>query len=56
VYVKLLGRGHQGRLEVKDTLRMISHDVNISIAGGGADVLDEVVLEIECALILIFII
>ena len=33
----LLGRSHQGRSEAEDTLTMISHGVEISIAGGGAD-------------------
>ena len=35
--VVLLGRGHQGRPEVGGTLTRISHGVEISIAGGGAD-------------------
>jgi len=35
--VALLGRSHHGRPEVEDTLTMISHGVEISIAGGGAD-------------------
>jgi len=39
--VLLLGRSHQGRAEAGDTLTMISHDVEISIAGGGADEKDE---------------
>jgi len=39
--VILLGRSHQGRLEAEDTLTMISHGVEISIAGGGADEKDE---------------
>jgi len=34
-------RSHQGRPEVGDTLTMISHGVEISIAGGGADEKDE---------------
>jgi len=38
--VKLLRRSHQVRSEAENTLTMISHDVEISIAGGGADVLD----------------
>jgi len=38
----LLGRSHQGRPEADDTLTMISHGVEISIAGGGADERDEV--------------
>ena len=33
----LLGRSHQGRAEAEDTPTMISHGVEISIAGGGAD-------------------
>ena len=39
--VTLLGRSHQGSPEAKDTLTMISHGVEISIAGGGADEKDE---------------
>jgi len=39
--VVLLGRSHQGRPEAEDTLTMISHGVEISIAGGGADQKDE---------------
>jgi len=39
--VTLLGRSHQGRSEAEDTLTMISHGVEISIAGGGADEKDE---------------
>ena len=39
--VLLLGRSHQGRAEAADTLTMISHGVEISIAGGGADEKDE---------------
>ena len=39
--VALLGRSHQGSPEAKDTLAMISHGVEISIAGGGADEKDE---------------
>jgi len=35
--VTLLGRCHRGRSEAKDTLTMISHGVESSIAGGGAD-------------------
>jgi len=35
--VELLGRSNQGRLEVEDTFTMISHCVEISMAGGGAD-------------------
>ena len=35
--VTLLGRSHPGRSEAEDTLTMISHGVEISIAGGGAD-------------------
>jgi len=35
--VALLGRSHQGSPEAKDTLTKISHVVEISIAGGGAD-------------------
>jgi len=35
--VALLGRSHQGSPEAEDTLTMISHGVEISIAGGGAD-------------------
>jgi len=37
----LLGRSHQGRPEVGDTLMMVSHGVEISIAGGGANEKDE---------------
>jgi len=37
----LLGRGHQGSPEAEDTLTMISHGVEISIAGGGADEKDD---------------
>jgi len=33
--VTLLGRSHQGRPEAEDTLTMISHGVEILIAGGG---------------------
>jgi len=40
-YVTLLGKSHQGRSEAEDTLTMISHGVEISIAGGGADEKDE---------------
>ena len=39
--VALLGRSHQGSPEVEDTLTMISHGVEVSIAGGGADEKDE---------------
>jgi len=39
--VALLGRSHQGSPEAVDTLTMISHGVEISIAGGGADEKDE---------------
>jgi len=39
--VVLLGRSHQGRPEAQDTRTMISHGVEISIAGGGADEKDE---------------
>jgi len=39
--VTLLGRSHQGRPEAEDTLTMISHGVEISIAGGGADEKDD---------------
>ena len=35
--VVLPGRSHQGRPEAGDTPTMISHGVEISIAGGGAD-------------------
>jgi len=35
--VALLGRSHRGSPEAEDTLTMISHSVEISIAGGGAD-------------------
>jgi len=35
--VVLLGRSHQGRPEAVGTLTMISHSLEISIAGGGAD-------------------
>jgi len=41
--VLLLGRSHQGRAEAVDTLTMISHGVEISIAGGGADEKDALV-------------
>jgi len=41
VCVILLGRSHQGSPEAQDTLTMISHGVEISIAGGGADEKDE---------------
>ena len=37
----LLGRTHQGSPEAEDTVTMISHGVEISIAGGGADQKDE---------------
>ena len=40
----LLGRSHQGRPEAEDTLTMISHGVEISIAGGGADEKDAKIL------------
>jgi len=36
-----LGRSHQGRAEAGDSLTMISHGVEISIARGGADEKDE---------------
>jgi len=39
--VALLGRSHQGSPEAEDTLTMITHGVEISIAGGGADEKDE---------------
>jgi len=39
--VTLLGRSHQGSPEAEDTLTMISHGVEISIAGGGPDEKDE---------------
>jgi len=39
--VTLLGRSHQGRSAAEDTLTMIFHGVEISIAGGGADEKDE---------------
>ena len=39
--IVLLGKSHRGRPEAKDTLTMISHGVEISIAGGGADEKDE---------------
>jgi len=39
--VLLLVRSHQGRAEAGNTLTMISHGVEISIAGGGADEKDE---------------
>jgi len=39
--VKPLARSHQGSPEAEDTLTMISHGVEISIAGGGADEKDE---------------
>jgi len=35
--VTLLGRSHQGRSEAADTPTMMSHRVEISIAGGGGD-------------------
>jgi len=35
--VLLLGRSRQGRAAAVDTLTTISHGVEISIAGGGAD-------------------
>ena len=35
--VTFLGRSQQGRSEAEDTLTIISHGVEISIAGGGAD-------------------
>jgi len=35
--VTRLGRSHQGSPEAEDALTMISHGVEISIAGGGAD-------------------
>jgi len=35
--VVLLGKSHRGRPEAGETLTMISHGVEISIAGGGAD-------------------
>jgi len=35
--VALLGRSHQGSPEAEDTLTMIPHGVEISIAGGGAE-------------------
>jgi len=38
--VMLLGRSHHRRPEAGDTLTMISHGVEISIAGGGADTMD----------------
>jgi len=37
----LLGISHQGRPQAEDTLTMISHGVEISIAGGGRDEKDE---------------
>jgi len=42
----LLGRSHQGSPEAEDTLTMISHGVEISIAGGGADEKDEVAVSL----------
>jgi len=42
--VALLGRSHQGSPEAEDTLTMISHGVEISIAGGGADEKDGVTI------------
>ena len=41
--VTLLGRSYRGRSEAEDTLTMISHGVEISIAGGGADEKDETI-------------
>jgi len=38
----LLGRSHLWRPEAGDTLTMISHRVEISIARGGADTIDVV--------------
>ena len=37
----LLGRSQRGSPEAEDTLTMISHGVEISIAGGGADEKDD---------------
>jgi len=48
--VLLLGRSHQGRAAAVDTLTMISHGVEISIAGGGADEKDVKLIDI-CGLI-----
>jgi len=45
--VALLGRSHQGSPEAEDTLTMISHGVEISIAGGGADEKDEEIAGVE---------
>ena len=39
--VTLLDRSHHGRSEAEDTLTMISHGVELSIAGGGVDDKDE---------------
>jgi len=39
--VALLGTSHRVSPEAEDTLTMISHGVEISIAGGGADEKDE---------------
>ena len=39
--VVLLGRSHRGTPEAEDTLTIISHGVQISIAGGGAEEKDE---------------
>jgi len=40
-YAPLLGRSHKVRAEAGDTVTMISHGVEISIAGGGADEKDD---------------
>ena len=36
----LLGRSHHRRPEAGNTLTIISHGVEISLAGGGADMMD----------------
>jgi len=48
--VLLLGRSHQGRAEAADTLTMISHGVEISIAGGGADEKDDIFIQMSMAI------
>ena len=53
--IVLLGRSHQGRPEAEDTPTMISHGVEISIAGGGADEKDEENSGLFIIIIIIFI-